>query len=858
MELKEYQVRVLETFDAYIAALKRGRAKLDKVRAINLAEPEPEQYLPLPDAGAEAWETLKRSGALPPGRAERAYAPRTTGHGEPLPNVCLKIPTGGGKTVLASECAARVTNAYRESNHGLVLWIVPNEAIYSQTRKSLANRDHPVRQRLDRAAAGRVKILEKADPIARADVEGNLCVMLLMLASANRETKETLRLFRDRGNVHGFFPAEGDFAAHQALLGRIGNLDVYGNAQNYGAEIKHSLGNVMRLVRPLVIMDEGHKAYSALARKTIDGFNPCFLLELSATPPAEINWLVDVRGADLDAEGMVKMPIQVETDPGQDWRACLTKAVERLRSLEADAVKLLGNVNRYIRPILLVQAERTGKDQRDGVHVHALDVKAYLQTLGFDEKELAIKTAEQNDLSQPENQNLLSPTNLVRVIVTKQALQEGWDCPFAYVLCSLAAQTAEGALTQLVGRILRQPQAVKTGVASLDQCYVHALHANTRDVVNTIRKGLEADGLGDLAAKVKADDESPDKKKEPRRIYRRPDFAKLDVYLPQVNWVDGVHARALDYEADLLQALDWRNLDMSPLVQKLPADLHAATGQRVSVRLGSGADLIETSDQQMLRAPERFDAVYATRVIADIVPNAWVAYALVRKLLSALHERGWTDSTIAARGGHLVEELRRYLNEERDRLAEARFRSEVESGRIQFRLRTDASNWELPRQLTTGHPEGAPPLMRPDEKLTEKSLFSPVYQADFNKPEAEFACYLDAEAALTWWHRNVAKVGYGVQGWRRHRVYPDFLFALAGKGKKRRLYALETKGEQLAGNLDTEYKRKLLELLTVVFESRIAVSAGEMELVGSDASLSCELVLLPEARGWLAKKTAEG
>lgn len=76
---------------------------------------------------------------------------------------------------------------------------------------------------------------------------------------------------------------------------------------------------------------------------------------------------------------------------------------------------------------MLVQVERTGADQRASGFIHADDVKEWLLTAGFDEAEIAIKTAEQNDLSQPENQDLLSPTNRVRAIITKSALQEGWD-----------------------------------------------------------------------------------------------------------------------------------------------------------------------------------------------------------------------------------------------------------------------------------------------------------------------------------------------------------------------------------------------------------------------------------------------
>ena len=179
-----------------------------------------------------------------------------------------------------------------------------------------------------------MKLLEKNDPLNRLDVESHLCVMLLMLQSANRETKETLRLFRDRGNVHGFFPASDDIPAHFDLLGRIPNLSCYGKRDNMGAIAHESLGNVLRLLRPVVVMDEGHKAYTANAMATLFDFNPSFVLELSATPkdrpkdnpPRYANWLVDVRGAELLREEMIKLPINVKVKAGSDWKVCLREA----------------------------------------------------------------------------------------------------------------------------------------------------------------------------------------------------------------------------------------------------------------------------------------------------------------------------------------------------------------------------------------------------------------------------------------------------------------------------------------------------------------------------------------------------
>jgi len=373
MELKEYQQTVLDTLDLYLDELRTQLTRADKVRKANEGETDADLIREVPDFPKATWERLKAQDRLPASRGNVPYSGREDGIGNDVPTICLKIPTGGGKTLLAANAVSRIMGRYLQRNYGFVLWIVPNEAIYSQTRKQLTNREHSYRQILDRAAAGRVKILEKDDPLNRMDVESQLCVMLLMLQSANRETKETLRLFRDRGNVHGFFPAGDDVVAHFELLGRIPNLSCYGDRNNMGAVAHESLGNVLRLVRPVVVMDEGHKAYTTNAMNTLFDFNPCFVLELSATPkdrpkdtpPRYANWLVDVRGGALQREEMIKLPINVKVKAGSDWKVCLRESLDHLGTLQSHADKLRANTSRYIRPILLVQVERTGKDQRE-------------------------------------------------------------------------------------------------------------------------------------------------------------------------------------------------------------------------------------------------------------------------------------------------------------------------------------------------------------------------------------------------------------------------------------------------------------------------------------------------------------
>lgn len=856
MRTLDYQQRVLDTLDAYLDDLKAEKIRADKVAAMAAADPD--LGLEVPDYAARAWNRMKDAGRLPPSRAGVPFSPRKDGIGRSVPNVTLKVPTGGGKTWLAVNSVSRIMGRYLAKNTGFVLWIVPNEAIYSQALKNLKNRQHPNRQALDRAAAGRVKVMEKGDRLDARDVDANLCIMVLMLQAGNRQNKDALRMFRDRGDVHGFFPPEGDQAAHARELEATPNLDGY---DDMFLMVKDSLGNALRKIRPVVVMDEGQKATSDLAHDTLFGFNPIFVLELTATPkdvaegrppnprPARYaNLLVEVTGRELHAEDMIKMPLNLDPRQGADWRGTLTAALGRLNTLQGEATAYGANKGSlgYIRPIMLVQVERTGKEQRDGQHIHAEDVKEWLLQSGLDEAEVAIKTAEQNDLNQPENQDLLSPTNRVRVIVTKAALQEGWDCPFAYVLCSLAAASNLSAMTQLVGRILRQPYALKTGVPALDECYVVTHHAATKRVVDAIKEGLEKDGLSDLVLEVPqgAVGLNPGTL---RRIERRPAFKSLQIYLPKVLRKDGGGFRELDYETDILAEIDWRDFSTAAVAAAVPDNpLQAATQlQRITLTDTGEDDYFRGEAVAAAAETLRFDASYAVRVISDLVQNPFVGRDLVGQLLTALNARGFDVTKLGSASGVIIDTLRHALLKERDARAEELFREEVKAGLIQFRLRLDGNNWQMPHYITTTEATNSPHLTGAQGGPLERSLFMPVLRNELNGEEQNVAIHLDGETAVKWWHRNVAKANYGLQGWKRGRIYPDFIFATGSTAGSGRIVVMETKGDHLQ-NPDTDYKRDLLNFLTNSFIWDKAVPAGQLQIAMTGETVECALVLMQD------------
>lgn len=870
MELKEYQQGVLRKVERYLAVLAEKREDAQEVLEFQKSRGK---NVPLSDYCRDAWDQLNSDHVLPYLRDAKGisfvapYLSRFDGLRRSIPNVCLKVPTGGGKTLLATAVLERIQTDYFRCQSGFVLWVVPSDAIYRQTWKQLANREHPYRQMLERASGGRVKVLEKTDSFSRQDVETRLCVMLLMLPSAARQSKETLRMFRDSGRFTSFFPPEDDGPANTELIDAVSNLDIndladmgWGDGISPGSlSIKQSLGNVLRLVRPVVIIDEGHKAYSDTARETLCGFNPSFIVELSATPNTNgrhhSNLLVNVPGTDLKDEEMIKLPINVINEAKGGWKQTLTAAHDQLNKLSKEAEALQGEDGRYIRPIMLVRVERTGKDQRDSSFVHAQDAREYLlERLGVREEEIRLKTSENDELG---DDDLLAETCSVRYIITKDALREGWDCPFAYVLAVLSRTTAKTALTQMIGRVLRQPQARLTHCQPLDECYVFTFDQDVNEAVNGVRKGLEDEGMADLISSVRNHDGSGGDKAEVRRetIGRRKVFSDgPPIFLPRIlhKSDDETGFRLLDYDRDILGQLDWDSFGF------LSADTIAMDGDDRVVRTIAKISIDEEIGRPEKTTPdlehvelsgmpeEGLDFSFLVRQLLDIIPNPWQGARLLSDTLAVLRRRGVSERTLYANRLDLLQAMKSDLKKRVNTAAERFFRDKLENGEISLRLVASDDpqlNWKLAETLEIDISDEDRLLYRKSGDPLEKSLFEKVYQKEFNTLEKETAWYLDSTQCVYWWHRiAVNQASYGLQGWQRHRVYPDLLACVHGTEEgKFRFSVLETKGEHLKGNDDTEYKQSLFDLLTRYSQS--ALRLGELDLEDASPQITFTMLL---------------
>lgn len=806
MELKEYQIAALKQIKEYLEQLSIWRRR---------AEDNPDLEIDFP---FKAWEKAN----IP-----RRYTSRKNGLNQPLPAFCLKVPTGGGKTLLAVKTIDLVNTTYRRRRTGLVLWIVPTTQIYRQTIQSLKDRDHPYRQHLDIATGGRTIILEKTDRFSLADFKENLVVLMLMLPSANRVSKETLRIFKDSGGFQEFFPPEDDIKAQEASLKQCPNLDTFAKENGFwGRQIKTSLGNTLRLLSPVIILDEGHKAYSAGAQETLRAFNPCLIAELSATP-VQSNVLVDIAGKDLLREEMIKLDLHVVNKASPDWQDTLLAGHNRRCSLEEEAKGYEANTGTHIRPICLIQVERTGKEQRGGRYIHSEQVREHLiKVMGVPAEQIAVKTSEKDELKEVDDVGgLMSRDCAIRYIITKQALQEGWDCAFAYVLVVLTNPSSKNSMTQLVGRILRQPFARKTGVRGLDESYVFCFQQKAGPLLDSIRTGFSQEGMGDLRGNIAADSgqdgniESEDRSVDVRNSFTE---AARRIILPLFIAKDGTHWRPVNYEIDIAARVPWSDIDLSP-VKALTLSMYDEKDTEHIATLSDDAKEV-IHQKAVLRLKEggiHVDPVFMTRQLCDIVPNPWQAHEFARETLAHLRRAGADEALIANNFVFIIEELRKYLERERERLAEEIFRTMLRNDELRFLIIGNDLDWTFPKQVSVRPTSKT--LNRKDGTPLQLSLFDFVPEDDFNEVEKAVAWYLEGQTRLFFWYRNRARHDYSIQGWRQHRIYPDFIFTASDKTRDvdyELVYVVETKGLHIKDNAKTGYIRKVFDLCTELAKSR--------------------------------------
>ena len=394
-----------------------------------------------------------------------------------VPCVCLRVPTGGGKTIMAAHAVALAGTAVLDTDAPIALWLTPSDTIRTQTLEALADARHPYRQALAHYFGDRVQVcdLESLHTISPHDV-GKAAIVIVATIQSFNVTDTAKR------NVYSFFE---ELAPHfdnlppnlSAGLEKVTEADLqsqpYLTPKDVG-RVKYSVANWMHLQQPIVIVDEAHNNRTDRFFKSLGRVNPSCVIEMTATPVPGNNVLYHVAAAELKAEQMIKLPIVLAEHP-QGWRECLRDAV-----LSRDRLELLAQKEpEYLRPIVLVQAEpKGGEAVVDVVRQHLVEQER------IPENQIAVATGTQKEL---DGINLFDPACSIRYVITVEALKEGWDCSFAYVLASLQSVNSSKDVEQLLGRVLRMPYAKNRTQDALNKAYAHIVADNFAQAAATLK-----------------------------------------------------------------------------------------------------------------------------------------------------------------------------------------------------------------------------------------------------------------------------------------------------------------------------------------------------------------------------------
>jgi type III restriction enzyme len=691
-----------------------------------------------------------------------------------VPFICIKIPTGGGKTVVACNMLNIVHENYIEFDHtGLVIWLVPSDTIRTQTLKSLRDRNHPYRETLDKHFQNNVKIFdvdEALKNLKKSDIENNLSIIVSTMSAFRRkqQNKKNLRVFQGNENLDDFF---------QNIL----NDDILEKASD-GTIIPHLI-NVFRKSNPIVIVDEGHNASSDLSRDMLKELNPSFVLEYTATPK-DSNVLVSVSAKELQNENMIKLPITLANL--DHWEKVVKAGVAERERLEKIAKKEQKSTGEYIRPIALIQAELEIEDKK---RTYVQKIIDYLKSdCDISDEEIAIKTATIDEISDID---LRSDQCKIKYILTVNALKEGWDEPFPYVLISVANIESRISVEQTIGRIMRLPnQKLKKNV-ELNQSFVFVSSRKYEEAASALVKGLKIHGFSSNAIIQKGK-----KLTEINVFYREKKFIKEKIKIPFFAIKGEKKFRKLTYYEDLIGS----DFDLTKQKTKDSFDFHYDESRKQTVDVDQKGKIIW--DKPKLFDIKYDDTKFPTEDKRIRLIN-WLDKTIRRNEYSQQEKRSFLEKNIqnVEKKKYSVQELFKNMYRVREELIKHLNEVELDKALPTFndlvkkkKISLNSYFLDLPEKIEIGNP---------DDANFNKHLYTKA--GILNSEEKKLAEKIDLHENVKWWYRSIEKDtehGLYLQGWQRDKFYPDFIV----KTKSGKYLLVEYKGENLLTNEDTKYK----------------------------------------------------
>lgn len=850
IRLKNYQAKTLDVLRAYLEQARYSDAKT-AYETVLRDKLEIERFKP--------YQVLPASGE------------------QSVPYVCLRLPTGGGKTLLSAYTIQLAAESYIEREYPVTLWFVPSDAIKAQTLETLKNPRNANRIALDKAFEGRFQVydIEDFEQIRPQDLRDRACVIVSTFQSFRVEDTGIRKVYAHNENLEPHFTKIPSHAE---------GLERFEDGEHKG-KLKFSLANLLAFHRPLVIVDEAHNAKSGLSFEMFSRINPSCMIEYTATPADNSNVLYSVSAAELKAEQMIKLPIMLSEH--KTWQQAVSASV-----LEREKLNDLAKKDKdYIRPIVLFQAESANNDVTVDILLEEL-----VENNNIDRSKIAIATGEQKEL---DSINLFDPNCPIEYVITIQALKEGWDCPFAYILCSVANTRSPTAIEQLLGRVLRMPYAKTRTQEELNRAYAHVSSKTWMNAQNKLYERLISMGFEEQEAEeftayqypISGMSDVPQEKAFSVRLSESPDLSSLDlaeqatveieeqesgevILKVKGNMTDDVITKI----SKTIKGKDKKEFELAAKIKQTQQEAALTPAQKgiaftlpqLALRFDDGLELAEpetclyAAGWDLLNYPAQLTQQEfsvsddAKHYIADIegkkvkidianrdqqlslegIDTPWTELELsrwldkrlkqpdikqadllefLRRMIDFLLKRSDLDMSKLVQGKFLLEKvIRDKVAEYRQKATQAGFQQCLFSGDAIAEVDIDEYSFTFD------------PSQYPANRLYEgRYKFGKHYYprvADMNKEEEAFAFALDKNPLVEFWVRNIERnpVHAFWLPTSSDKFYPDFVAKL----KDGRLLVTEYKGQHLLTNEDTKEKDNVGKLW--------ASKSGNVFLLASD------------------------
>lgn len=684
-----------------------------------------------------------------------------------VPFVCVRIPTGGGKTLVACKAVEKIMSTVLQNkmDTGIVMWFVPSDSIKTQTLKKFKDQKDWHYESLNQSFNTKFKVYsnEEALTISPEDVRNNLCIVVASLDAFRKDAtvQKKYKVYKENGSLMDHFQNLKD----ETVLEKDGESTVI-----------NSLANVIRKNNPLIVIDEGHHTQTELSVEMLSGLNPSFIIEFTATPRQWSNVLVKIGASELKIEEMVKIPIVLESR--SQWEQVVLDGIKKRDELERQAKKLK---DEYVRPIALLQAQPKSKT-RQTVTIEQL--KQMLLDNKIPEEQIKIKTSEIDEL---DGLDLFDKKCEVRYILTVNALAEGWDCSNAYVLISVANLGEKVAVEQIIGRIMRMPSAHRKSDEALNRSYVFASSQSFNEAADKVIKGLEDNGYSKTDfVNVTEEDKYSDPLEAKKAI-------KEDLKAPMMAF----NGNSLSFE-DLLD----KHFELSKQNPDFDFKIHYDLDGQATIDITEEDEWLQ--GKQLTLPYQYLEGEHSVNELAT-----WLDKKLRFPMVSPDDKIKFIENVIDSQ----IKKYKRSLPElSVNRYLFADRLSVVITNILEEHTKKVFSDQLDKKKITVSPFESYPEviaLKSPVQKVFNKNLYERIDA--INGEERAFVDRIDLGALenVKFWIRNREKVDpFYIQGWRKGKFYPDFV-AVTNTGN---IVALEWKGEDRISNEDTAYKVEIAKV----------------------------------------------